>query len=183
MPGNPNPGARDRAEHELRADPARSNHVIAAAAKCSHQRVSVWRAELVAAGVIEHIEPSARLARQRPAAWPSRMRDAIDAGCQTPEQVMEFGLAYSTACIALARARAARPVAQRQADAAAATDSLAVDRVRPITYHVSAERPPAGWYAPADLIETRCPCCTLIWRDGAFTHEPSCPARRVRTAG
>jgi hypothetical protein len=41
-------------------------------------------------------------------------------------------------------------------------------------------RAPALLYDTQDEIETACPGCTLIWRDGAFTHENSCPFRRSR---
>src|SRR2546429_932157 len=67
MPGNANPGARDRVEAELRRDPARSNYVIAEAARCTPQRVGTWRRELEQAGEIEAAPWQQRQARPRSA--------------------------------------------------------------------------------------------------------------------
>src|SRR2546423_792756 len=65
MPGNANPGARDRAEAELRADPARSNYVIAQQARCTPQKVCAWRAALEQAGEIQAVPRQQRQARPR----------------------------------------------------------------------------------------------------------------------
>ena len=60
MPG-PNPGAADRAAHELTADPARSDELIAQTARCSSSTVSRIRAELAASELIPAV-PYARRA-------------------------------------------------------------------------------------------------------------------------
>jgi hypothetical protein len=181
----PPPVARLRAEAALRADPARSNPIIAIQAQCTSQHVRRSRRALEQAGAIPVIEPSQRAQRAR--TWPLTLpRKAIEQGATTPAEIMALapGVSYQAAWRALSRARAISSAANKLPDtAAAATDSLSVDKARVITYQVSAERPPAGYYAPADAIELACPACTLEYRDGAFRHERSCLFRRARTAG
>jgi hypothetical protein len=174
MTHGPPPLARRRAEAELMADPYRSNYLIAQAARCSPQAARRWRLGLEHSGVLEHVKPADRAHRPRLVPFASRARTALASGATMPEQVMSFGLSYSAACAALARSRALDSRVSYEADAAAATDSLSVDKTRPIVYATSAERPPSGYYQPADSIEVQCPACTLEWRDGAFRHERSC---------
>ncbi len=176
MPGSANPGARARAEAELLRDPARSDHLIAQLARCTPQRVSVWRRALERSGDIEHVKPAARAQRPRVTPFRSRARTAIEAGAQVPEQVMAFGLSYSAACAALARIQR-RP---QLPDAAAAADSLSVIRspVPPRSagrYRVSDTRPPAGYYRPHDEIELW--CCTAEWTPTGWQHDRSCVLR------
>jgi hypothetical protein len=109
MGGNTNPGARARAERELRRDPARSDHLIAAIARCAPQRVGTWRHALEAAGAIPAIPWQQRARRPRPVPFRTRSGAAIRAGATLPEQVMGYGVAYSTAYAALAKARARAP--------------------------------------------------------------------------
>jgi hypothetical protein len=161
-------------------DPARSDALIAIEARCTPQAAWRWRRDLEAAGVIERVEPPQRAARQR--TWPPTLsRKAMECGASTPHEIMALapGVSYGAAWRALSRARAISSPANRLPDAAAAMDSISVDKARVITYQVAAERPPPGWYSPADSIELACPGCTLVWRDGAFTHEPSCPLRSL----
>lgn len=54
------PSARDRAEAELRAEPARSDATIAAAANCTKADVYRWRQQLERAGTIPVVSPSRR---------------------------------------------------------------------------------------------------------------------------
>jgi transcription factor WhiB len=89
MPGNANPGARQRAEGELRADPARSNYVIARRARCTPQRVGIWRRELEAAGVIEAVPVASRTAKPRPQRIPSGRRGPRP--CRTREAIAALG--------------------------------------------------------------------------------------------
>ena len=86
------------------------------------------------------------------------------------------GVSYGTAWRALSRARSKEPnrvipfgAARSAADAAAATDMLAVIRspVPPRSagrYKVSDTRPPAGYYRPPDEIELW--CCTAEYTNG-----------------
>jgi hypothetical protein len=173
MTHGPPPLARRRAEAALIRDPARSDALIAIEAACTPQAAWRWRADAERAGLIPHVPAAQRVTRQR--TWPPTLtRKAIEAGAQTPQQIMALcpGVSYKTAWAALSRARS-RPSAM---DAAAATDSLRVTR-RVMIHPVSAERAPAGYYQPADSIELACPACTLQWRDGGWVHERSCLLR------
>ena len=88
-----NPGAGNRARYELTRDPARSDEVIAPAARCTPQTVHAIRRELEDAGDIPRVPVSDRAPRKRPVP-PSRTRDAIarlgpDA---TPRQVADLAV-------------------------------------------------------------------------------------------
>jgi hypothetical protein len=65
MTHGPPPVARRRAEAELRADPHRSNAIIAIAAGTASQHVGRARARLEAAGTIEAIPVAQRAQRTR----------------------------------------------------------------------------------------------------------------------
>ena len=191
MPG-PRPVARLRAERELIADPARSNAIIAVAARTASQYVGRARQQLERAGVIETIPVTDRLARPR--IWaPRAPRKAVEAGAATVAEIRQLapGVSYGAAWRALDRARRRLqldPVPVRSdprdlqpADAAAAADSLRVRRTRvpaPKPGVQLAERPPPGFYAAPDPIQW--PCCTAEWADGGWVHERSCVARRSR---
>jgi hypothetical protein len=54
----PNHGGRARAEAELRRGTRRSDAIIAAAARCTPQRIGRWRRELADPGQIPPTEPS-----------------------------------------------------------------------------------------------------------------------------
>lgn len=167
--------ARDRAEAELRRDPARSNAIIAAAAQCTPQATCRWRHVLERAGVIEAIPPADRASITR--TWqPRPPRLAIEQGAVTTAEVMALsGASYGAAWRALSRARRY----SQPADAAAATDALSVIRTPAVPragrYRVGST-PPQGYYRAPDAIEQACAFCTLEYRDGAFTHERSCIA-------
>lgn len=45
----------------------------------------------------------------------------------------------------------------------------------------STHGPPHVFHEP-DPIELECSLCTLTWRDGHWSHENSCPARRIQAA-
>jgi hypothetical protein len=185
MTCGPPPLARRRAEAELIRDPARSDALIACAARCTGQAVWRWRRDLVEAGVIEHVPADRRAARVR--SWPPTMsRKAIESGATTAAEIMALcpGVSYGAAWAALSRARQAVTLVTIPADAAAATETLRVviTPAGPFTRPSRRKPPqqlPAGYYAPRSSIESACPGCTLVWRDGAFTHEPSCPLRSV----
>jgi hypothetical protein len=104
MPGYANPGARDRAERELARDPRRSDHLTAQLARCTPQRVGIWRHELEAAGVIEAVPVSQRAAPPRVTPFRTRSAAAIEAGATLPEHLMSQGISYSAAYAALAKA-------------------------------------------------------------------------------
>jgi hypothetical protein len=175
-----NPGT---AEAELRYDPARSDAIIAAAARCTPQHVGRVRRRLAASGGIEAIPPADRLARPR--TWPARPpRQAIEAGATTPQQVMQAAhVSYGTAWRALSRAQS-KP---QSAAVAAATDALSVRKSQPANVTnatikrqpkiVLPQRPPDGFYSPADEIELACPACIQEWSAGGWQHERSCIAR------
>jgi hypothetical protein len=170
--------AAARAEQALLADPRRTNKIIAIEARTASQWVGRVRQRLEAAGTVEVIPVTARV--HRPRTWPlSGPRKAIEAGATTTAEVMQLaGCSYQAAWRALDRSRRAISTVANN-DAAAAYDSLSVDKTRVITYRTTAERAPAGYYQPADPIEVQCFACTLEWRDGGWAHERSCPARRA----
>jgi hypothetical protein len=164
------------AERELRADPRRSDALIALAARCTAQHAGRVRARLERAGAIAHVPVDKRLARAR--TWrPRPPRAAIEAGASSTAEVMALaGVSYGTAWAALARA-GSRP---RLADAAAATDALRVIRHqdrKPVSHPVLNGRPPSGFYSPPDAIELACPACTLEYSSGGWQHSRSCPLR------
>jgi hypothetical protein len=198
-PRQPRPGsARSRAERELRRDPARSDALIAQAARCTPQAAGRWRRALERAGEIEHVEPAARASIPR--TWrPRPPRLAIEQGATTPAEVMQLAsVSYRTAWRALDRARSKEPngvipfgAARSVADAAAATDQISVVRIpapaarrrwpasdpRPDRHAPAAiaPRPPPPWYADPDPIELA--CCTAEYADGGWQHERSCALR------
>jgi hypothetical protein len=182
MTYGPAPLAAARAEAELLRDPWRSNAIVAISAATSSQHVGRARTRLERTGAIEAIPVASRV--QRPRTWPlSAPRKAIEAlgPAATAAEVMALsGCSYQAAWRALSRFRQALRPQAFPPEMAAAADSLSVDKSRSISYQVSAERPPAGFYAPADAIELACPACTAEWRDGGWTHERSCIARRSR---
>jgi hypothetical protein len=146
--GNPAAGA---AEIELRADPRRSDAIIAAAARCTAEHVGRVRRRLTASGAIAHIPPASRAARVR--AWrPRPPRQAIEAGATTTAEVMALaGVSYGTAWRALDRARQSVGRPTDSADAAAATDALRVVR-RPA--------PPVGTVGLLAGLSPPAPTCT-----------------------
>lgn len=174
-PRPPRPGsARQRAEIELLRDPARSDAIIAALARCTPPAAGRWRHALERAGQIEVIPPASRVPI-RSRAWPPRTPAllAIAQGASTPAEVMQLsGASYGTAWRALSRA-AARP---RYADAAAAVDALTVVRSRTgsTRLHVGNDLP-EGYYSPPDEIESW--CCVAEYVGGQFVHERSCVMR------
>lgn len=90
MPGNANPGARQRAEAELKEDPRRSNYLIASAAQCTPQRVGAWRRELEARGVIEHVPVDQRQAQPRVVRAPSVLLGR-ELPCPTRDAIARLG--------------------------------------------------------------------------------------------
>lgn len=176
MPGNANPGARQRAEAELKEDPARSNYLIAQQARCTPQRVGVYRRELEARGVIEVVPAAQRQAQaRRPPRVPSsrhdprpcRTRDAIArlGPSATPRQVANLAqVSIQAAWVMLNKVQAADSAADLASAASAAADALAQIRTRRELEKRNARRAVAGMA----MLETRQParpCQPTSYRD------------------
>ena len=119
-----NPGAAHRAAAALTRDPARSDRLIALAARCDPATVRRTRHELEAAGTIP---PTPRRAHRTPLPQrPGRARTAVMRGARTTREVMNAA--------GVSRKMAWRALHDRTpglADAAAATDALSVQATVP----------------------------------------------------
>lgn len=149
MQPNHNPGAHERALEELRADPYRSDRIVAAAAGCSHTTVQLARQR---AGLAP--APAERVPRP----WrgrTSKIRPLVLAGWRTSEIMAELGVSFSAVCYIR------RQLAPRPADVAVAVDEFHVTRI--VASQQAASRrqgtPGSKWPAP--------------WKPGkAFHQEP-----------
>ncbi len=181
-PRPPRPGSvRFRVEAELRANPRRSDAIIAQLAACTQQAAGRWRRLLEASGQIPDVEPADRASITR--TWTARPpRLAVEQGATTPAEVMQLAsVSYGAAWRALDRARS-KP---RLADAAAACDTLSVVRTRapvrrarppkPSRFTVGST-PPPGYYAPPDPV-LDLPCCTAEYTPAGWVHDRACVMR------
>jgi hypothetical protein len=187
--GGMSPG--QRAAAELARDPARSDTLIAAAARCTTRTVQRQRRALERRGVIAPVPSGAR--QHAWPAWPSRNPGA------SARAVQQLALDPHRSTRDLAAAAACTPQTVRVALAALRPDQGHTDGmgkrledrlrsrviVKPDDPHALPSmtdphnREPARYAEPPDPIEEACPACTLEWRDGGWRHERSCVMRRA----
>jgi hypothetical protein len=142
--------AQARAKQALRADPARSDRLIGALIGVEHHAVSRARARLEASG---QIPPAPRRAQRFPNG-PRQLGRAQQAAASlgpqaTTREVMELsGVGRHAAWHARTHPRDNGPVTRSAADAAAATDALAVLKT-PAPHPVPHQHRPSGWLLPA----------------------------------
>lgn len=181
--------AQLRAEAELRADPYRSNRLIAQIAGVEHHAVGRARRRLEAAGVIE---PTAKRVPRYPLG-PRQLGRAQQAvadlgpGCTT-RQIMDHDPRVSRESAWYARTHPRTPISDRSesaapvADVAAATDAISVVRQEAaryprIEYRRVTDRPTSAFYIPPDASHELWCCTAEAAPGGGWQHERSCVMR------
>ena len=175
----------DRAEAELRSDPARSNRLIAELIDCDHHVVARTRTRLENIGAIA---PAA----QRTPRWPNGPRSLgraqqavadLGPGCSTREVMELSGVGRGAAWHARTHPRtppdqvSSTNLIAPVADVAAATDAISVVRTQErIAYRKVTDRPTSAFYLPPDASHDL-PCCTAEWTPAGWSHDRACPMR------
>jgi hypothetical protein len=128
---SPNPGASLRATSELARDAARSDALIAQAARCTDRTVLRCRRALEASGVIEPVPSRQRAWRTQPSRNPGAYERAIAQVLADPRRTVRE-IAEAARCTHPTVLRALRARAARTADLAAALGvQLALSGPRP----------------------------------------------------
>lgn len=120
---SPNPGAGLRVAAELARDPARSDTLIATAARCTSRTVIRARRALEASGVIEPVPSRQRTWAAHPSRNPGAYARAAAQLAQDPHRTVRE-IATAARCTHPTVLRALRARAEQAASAAAALEAL-----------------------------------------------------------